>query len=360
MDNITHTLAGAALGEAGLKKLTGLGMATLMISANIPDVDAAVMFFGDQLPFRRGWTHGPIGILLLPPLLAAVMLGFDRLQTRWRKRPASRLPVRPWQLLLLAYIGALSHPFLDWLNNYGIRLLMPFSHEWFYGDAIFIIDPWIWLTLGAGIFVARRRQRGNHPAPSRPAIVALAVVTIYIALMIGGSRMASEMATNEIEAQGMGPVERLMAGPVPINPLRREIIYDRGPDYGIGMLTFGPSPSIVLDPEMVQKNDHHPLALAAMRKPEIQGFLYWSRFPFFEIEDGAAGATVHVRDLRYSRSQVGNWASRSVEVGPGDGGELPGRTGDWSETRVTPASETLHVRTVEAMLSAAWSSGLRN
>jgi inner membrane protein len=316
MDNITHTLAGAALGEAGLKKLTGLGMATLMISANIPDVDAAVMFFGDQLPFRRGWTHGPVGLLLLPPLLAAVMLGFDLLQTRWRKRPASRLPVRPWQLLLLAYIGALSHPFLDWLNNYGIRLLMPFSHEWFYGDAIFIIDPWIWLTLGTGIYLARRRQRGDHPGPRRPAIVALAIVMVYITLMIGGSRVASEAATSEIEAQGLGPVERLMAGPVPINPLRREIIYDRGPDYGFGVLTFGPRPSVTLEPEFIDKNDDHPMVLLAMEEPEIRRFLYWSRFPYFAVEARPAGATVHVLDARYSRRVGGGFATRSVEVQP--------------------------------------------
>ena len=24
---------------------------------------------------------------------------------------------------------------------------MPFDHRWFYGDAMFIIDPWLWLAL---------------------------------------------------------------------------------------------------------------------------------------------------------------------------------------------------------------------
>ena len=45
----------------------------------------------------------------------------------------------------------LTHPVLDWLNNYGIRLLMPFSPRWFYGDAVFIIDPWLWLALGGAL-----------------------------------------------------------------------------------------------------------------------------------------------------------------------------------------------------------------
>ena len=73
MDNLTHTMVGATLGEAGLKKMTGLGMATLMIAANLPDLDVLVIPFADQLPFRRGWTHGPLGLLVLPPLLAGAV-----------------------------------------------------------------------------------------------------------------------------------------------------------------------------------------------------------------------------------------------------------------------------------------------
>ena len=48
-----------------------------------------------------------------------------------------RLPVHKGWLLALAYIGTISHPALDWLNNYGVRLLEPFSSQWFYGDTHF-------------------------------------------------------------------------------------------------------------------------------------------------------------------------------------------------------------------------------
>ena len=40
MDNLTHSLAGALLGQMGLKKLTGRAMPALIIGANIPDLDA--------------------------------------------------------------------------------------------------------------------------------------------------------------------------------------------------------------------------------------------------------------------------------------------------------------------------------
>ena len=44
MDNLCHTLVGAALAEAGLKRRSPYGTATLLISANLPDVDALVFF----------------------------------------------------------------------------------------------------------------------------------------------------------------------------------------------------------------------------------------------------------------------------------------------------------------------------
>ena len=65
----------------------------------------------------------------------------------------------------LAALGVVTHPVLDWLNNYGMRWLMPFDGRWFYGDALFIIDPWVWLVLGGSLFLmhARRlRSRGRH------------------------------------------------------------------------------------------------------------------------------------------------------------------------------------------------------
>jgi hypothetical protein len=78
LDNLAHTLAGAALGEAGLKKKTGLGMATLIIAANLADIDALGLLFGENLAWRRGWTHGPVAMLMLPPVLVGALVLFER------------------------------------------------------------------------------------------------------------------------------------------------------------------------------------------------------------------------------------------------------------------------------------------
>ena len=37
MDNLTHSLVGALIGQAGLKRKTGLAMPALIVGANLPD-----------------------------------------------------------------------------------------------------------------------------------------------------------------------------------------------------------------------------------------------------------------------------------------------------------------------------------
>ena len=184
MDNLTHSLVGALIGQAGLKRKTGLAMPALIIGANLPDVDAACFFWlegTEHLGFRRGITHGPPALVLLPLLLAGLLYGFDRWQASRGKRPEDRLPVSFTWLFLLSFIGCLTHPALDWMNIYGIRLLEPFSSRWFYGDVLFIIDVWLWALLGfATWFSLQREKRGGEW--KRPARAALAASLAYIGL----------------------------------------------------------------------------------------------------------------------------------------------------------------------------------
>jgi inner membrane protein len=313
MDNLTHTLAGAALGEAGLKRLSGLGMAALMIGANLPDIDAIAMPLGVGLPLRRGWTHGPLAMLVLPLLLAGALIALDRWQARRGTRPAGRGEIRAGPLLLLCYIGVLSHPALDWLNTYGIRLLMPFSERWFYGDSIFIIDPWIWLALGIGVWLARRR--GRRSAAPRPgsARVALTAVTLYVALMIVGSRSAHDHAVRHITAEEGAPPARVMAGPVPLDPTRRELIFDLGDRYRFGELAWRPRAELRMEEESIPIRADHPAVTLARTHPDAARFLVWSRFPFWEVRRGEASDQVRLGDARFAR-RPGEWFNVTVEV----------------------------------------------
>src|SRR5512139_2424444 len=109
MEPLAHTLAGACLAESGLKRLSPLASSTLVIAANIPDVDGACYLHSADLAFafRRGWTHGILAMALLPLALTAAMLLLDRLLAR---REPGRPRARPLALLGLSAAGVLSHP----------------------------------------------------------------------------------------------------------------------------------------------------------------------------------------------------------------------------------------------------------
>ncbi|TVP60421.1 MAG: metal-dependent hydrolase, partial [Halomonadaceae bacterium] len=154
MDPVAHTLFGAALAESGLKRTSRYATATLLISANLPDIDVLAHMAGNDasLYFRRGWSHGILALILLPLALA----GLVWLWHRWREHKQKvGPPFRMGVIVGLSYLGVLSHLFLDWLNTYGVRLLMPFDDRWFYGDSLFIIDPWFWLLAAVGVVLAR-------------------------------------------------------------------------------------------------------------------------------------------------------------------------------------------------------------
>ena len=287
MDNLTHSLIGAAIGQTGLKKLSGLGMATLVIAANIPDIDAACFFWLDgqeHLGFRRGITHGPLAMLILPALLTGIMVAFDRWQARRGKRPETRLPVRPAQLYMLALIGCLSHPAADWLNNYGIRLLEPFSHRWFYGDTLFIIDVWLWGLLITGlVWSYRRERRGDTSWRSGRWLVTIAGLYIFAnGLITGvaeGAAKAAWQAQMAADAPGATFDDPLVvANAVPLAFWRREIEWRDDAVYGRGVYNLGEG--VTLNPEVTPHNAADPrIAAIAARDAEVRAFLFWSRMP---------------------------------------------------------------------------------
>ncbi|MEX2571243.1 MAG: metal-dependent hydrolase [Gemmatimonadota bacterium] len=306
MDNLAHTLAGAALAESGLKRRTSLGMATLLIGANLPDLDVLALLTGSGLSFRRGWTHGVLAIAVLPMLLAGAMVVWDRVvRRRGGREPAS--PVRPRQLLLLAFVGVLSHPVLDWLNTYGMRWLMPFDGRWFYGDALFIVDPWLWLILGAGVLIARR---WGSP---RAGLAGVMVATIYAGLMVGTAVLGERLVEDGVRAEGVSP-DVVMVGPVLLNPNRRQVVLRQGFRYYTGTLTWLPRPRLVVDERVVDANWDHPAAMRAAELPQARNFLTWARLPFFVVAEQADGYTVRIDDMRYSDGTSPSWAAVEVEV----------------------------------------------
>src|ERR1700686_1794246 len=176
MDGLTHSLVGLASAKAGLERLSPYTTAACVLSANAPDVDVVSLFFGGRwtlLQHHRGITHSIIGTLVLGLLIPSVLYGIERAIAEWRKhRP--RIQYRG--LLFASLIAAATHPLMDWTNSYGVRPLLPWDGRWFYGDLVFIVDPYLLLTLGGAGFLITSNSRWKIVAWSLVAVVITIIV----------------------------------------------------------------------------------------------------------------------------------------------------------------------------------------
>src|SRR5881227_2136823 len=153
MDGLTHSLLGLTSAKAGLARWSPYATVVCILSANAPDIDVISGFFGGRwtlLHYHRGITHSIIGTLALGFLIPSIFYAVDRAIAQRRKRPPQ---IRYRGLLIASMVAAATHPLMDWTNNYGVRPLLPWSGRWFYGDLVFIFDPYIWLTLGSLAFL---------------------------------------------------------------------------------------------------------------------------------------------------------------------------------------------------------------
>ena len=296
MDNLCHSLVGMALGRAGLNRRTALATSTLVIASNLPDVDVAVFATNTlAMSFRRGWTHGVLAQLTLPIALTGAMLLYDRF---YRKKSSDR--AHPGQLLLLSYIGVLMHVFMDFTNSYGVRLLMPFSERWFYGDALYIVDPWLYLMLGLGWWLAKGR-----PGPAR---IGVALAAVYVAAMLLSNVIARREVAAGLARAGQADT-RFMVTPVIVNPFRREVVIDVGDRYEKGNLWFDPLPHFRPAGFGIDKGLGQPDVQQALQSERARAFLRWSRFPFAQVDPSGA---VWLNDYRYASAGTYGWSSLKV------------------------------------------------
>jgi len=148
MENLTHSLVGAALAEVALPNDATRAQRTIfftagVLAANLPDGD---LFYSNimspplgYLLQHRGYTHTVVGCLAL----AVVVGAFGLIPAIRDKLGPTR---RRWWMLVV--VALLSHITLDWWNSYGVHPFWPFDNRWLYGDAINIFEPLLWVILG--------------------------------------------------------------------------------------------------------------------------------------------------------------------------------------------------------------------
>lgn len=150
MDNLTHALAGAAIAECALPRparpdTRRVFMVAGAVAANAPDLDLVYTWITEAplgyLLHHRGHTHTWPGLLVLGALVLLVV----------RYWPAARAAIGAsyGRFSAVVAVALTSHLLLDTANSYGTHLLYPMTSRWYYGDAVFIFEPWVWLVLGA-------------------------------------------------------------------------------------------------------------------------------------------------------------------------------------------------------------------
>jgi len=302
MDNVCHSLAGAAIAQTGFARRLPRATLLAVIAANIPDVDALTYLGSDNafaVSFRRGWTHGIPALVVWSVLLAVVF-------ARWTKR-------KPLDYLPLAAIAVVSHPSLDWLNTYGVRFFMPFSNTWYYGDTLFIVDLVLIALFALGWFTSSRLLAAGNRRAEWPARTALALSLGYILVMKG----MSELTRAAVERQARSPLTRreLMVAPAPFSMTRREIMMRSGPTlYRVRAGWNGLRPA--LGTETVSEFTGATPAMYTAVRATVDGerFLRWARFPYFVPGAGADSNTVFVGDARYSSGTTQSWAGIRVPL----------------------------------------------
>ncbi len=352
MENLAHTLAGAVICRAcGLEKKTAAAMPAILIAANLPDADVfGVLFKESYLDVHRGITHAAAGIIVLSGCLAALIWGISRLVQRDRARRLTFAPI--WYV---CFLGLLSHPLLDFLNDYGLRPWLPFSSRRYYGDLVGIVDPWMWVIFGSALYLtARARWAKNFwfalglfllaivvlaagwrmglcwvaglgaavwliksidRSRLHPARVALGIFAVYLGCVAISRNIVLSTARTEGPELVAGKVQRIDVLPRLLGNLQTwEVVIDTADKYYLADVDLHSWRSHPPKFETFPKNLDDPSYEKSLSQSQMAILARFARFPSVEVEQYGGSCTVFLKDLRYARRNLPGWGTAHATV----------------------------------------------
>jgi membrane-bound metal-dependent hydrolase YbcI (DUF457 family) len=352
MDNIAHTLVGAALGRAVAdRRIPGAALVGA-VAGNAPDWTELFVSppawpprsGAEYLVYHRGITHSFVGAAAASGLLTLVL----GLVLRWWARRRGTAPPQ-WRWIAGCVTASVaSHLYLDWQGSYGLRPLLPWSATWYYADWVAIVDPFFWtLPLVALAWGARR-----HWAPALSYALALLVLEALV-LWVGRDVVAPwvKLATT-VGAGGcvLGWVRHwfgvagrrrvaayalvALAGYAGANALaslgvkarvHADAVRRFGPAAQWAALTVVGRPfqwtPIYASPDTVAGRDWavarhlaHPAVRAALATSPGRAVAQFARFLAADVDSGGGGLRVTLRDARFGVAGRPGFAAAAITL----------------------------------------------
>ncbi len=347
MDNLAHTLVGAALGRAvGARRVPAAGWIGA-VAANAPDWSEFLVGLRSvrgsfaYYAVHRGITHSFVGAMIETVGIAVAVWGLVSL---WGRRRG--IHTSPGWIVALVGVAVSSHVYLDWQGSYGLRPFLPWSGRWYYADWVAIVDPLYWLVpLVALAWGAARHWRDLIPcvllsglitvillradgvAPwlraASLAILALGVLgwvahwfgvarrnraaawaVVLLALYAGAQGIASRAAKRDAQRAAVarfGPLARSAAltrigAPFQWSPIMASADSVAGSGWAIS------------------RNLTDPWVRRALSEsPTGRAFGDFARFLAAEVDSTGNGVMVTLRDTRYALPPATGWGVVRVE-----------------------------------------------
>ncbi len=377
MDTITHGIAGALIGKAvfrgedmfASRPINRARIITwsLMLGAIFPDSDMLRNWLSSNQMLILTWHRGITHSLVCMPFFALLLAALTRWFVRWRKWDAPSFAA----LAGIYAIGILSHIFLDLITTFGTMIWSPLQWSRPAWDLIFIIDfTFTALILCPQIlaWVYRQAEGLKNRAIITWSVLALASLGIAALLKIVGAPISAQTAVTIImllAAFFLLPALRFKGLRVRYVTWNRAglaaaLLYLAAAFYAhraalerlekfaslfqlqvesFGALPFPPSLwhwdglvdtphgvyEVRLDlsepaPQASIEHRYYPDAIpnqyidAAKRLPEVQVFLWFSRFPVTRFHKEGNEAIVEIYDPRFPQMRRDHAASFTYRV----------------------------------------------
>jgi inner membrane protein len=315
LEPLTHFLTGACLARAGFNRKTALATATMTLAAEAPDLDVVATFKGPVFGFahHRGFTHSFLGLVFVSALVVGFMYLIWRMSGRKTNIP--NLPPHWGLLFLFAYIAGLSHILLDYTNNYGVHPFWPFSEKWYSWDIVFIVEPMLYVFLGAGLLASMIFSR-HKPLPRGRTAAVMALVCVTGLYAVRDHEHREVLHALEAQTFDSAPPVRVSVYPYPVTVIRWYAVIETRNSFvtsDVNSLSGQLNPAELMT---IPKPPKTPATVAAKQSDFGRDYLAWAQYPLLTEEKSGEDTIVYFHDLRfgYPSMRGRNMLSGSIEL----------------------------------------------